>query len=189
MKSISLMFLILSSALVYGQESKEPAILSENDWKKEIIKFPVEWAPNVKLEGFEELRFSPFWSNPESDQFWSLVMAWEVGSPVELTEEEVEYNFESYFDGLMKPNHWATTFPRPTVIFISNPEKDDIHSYVGKMKLFDGFHTGKVISQNIKVVQHFDAALNETTLIFRISPKNFDHKIWDELNNISKKTK
>lgn len=183
------MFLILSSIFVYGQVSKGPAILSENDWRKEIIKFPIEWAPNVKLEGFEELRFSPFWSNPESDQFWSLVMAWEVDSSVELTVEEVEDNFEAYFDGLMKPNHWATTFPRPAVIFISNPEKDDTHSLIGKMKFFDGFHTGKVITQNIKVEQHFQVALNKTILIFRISPKNFDHKIWNELSNIDRKTK
>ncbi len=188
MKNILSVLFILYSTLIFCQDFRESSILSANDnWGKEIIKFPIEWAPKLILEGFEELRFSPHWSNAESDQFWSLIMAWKVNSSDELTTKEIEENFEAYFDGLMTPNHWATTFPKPTVIFVLNPEKDVTHSLVGKMKLFDGFHSGKLISLNIKVEQHFCKNVNKTIIIFRISPKNFEHTIWDELNNIIRK--
>ncbi|WP_422105072.1 hypothetical protein [Winogradskyella sp.] len=170
---------------VFCQDSIELSILSADDnWSKEIITFPVDWAPNLTLKGFEELRFSPFWSNPKSTQFWSLVMAWKVNATSTLTIEALEDNFEAYFDGLMKPNHWATTFPQPTVVFLPNPEKDSANGIIGKMRLFDGFHTGKSITLNIKVEQYFCETIDKAIIIFRLSPKDFEHSIWNELNAI-----
>jgi len=188
MKHLFSIFFMFCSTIVYSQNETEPSILSAHEnWRKEVIKFPIEWAPNLKLKGFEELRFAPAWSDPESDQFWSTVMAWKVNASNKLTKQEIENNFEAYFDGLMKPNHWATTFPRPTVLFIPNPEKEEPQLLIGKMKFFDGFHTGKLMTQNIKVEQHFCETTNKAIILFRFSPMNFDHPIWEKLNNIIRK--
>ena len=178
---------ILSSLLVFGQEPPERSILLAHDnWGKEIIEFPIDWAPNLSLEGFEELRFSPYWSNPNHEQFWSLVMAWKINTTAELTLKDIERNFEAYFDGLMKPNHWATTFSRPTALFLPNTNPKD-GSFIGKMKLFDGFHTGNMIRLNITVTQHFCKKRNTSIIVFRMSPKEFEHSIWNELNGITDK--
>jgi len=167
--------LFLYSNFALTQYSHELFILSAN------------WAPDVDLIGYEELRFSPSWSDAEREGFWSLVMAWEVNASDELTIKEIGKNFEAYFDGLMKPNHWATTFPSPVVVFIPNPEKEENFSLIGKMKFFDGFHTGKIVTQNILVEQHFFKDLKKTVLIFRISPQSFEHVIWDSLKTMVRK--
>jgi len=188
MKGLPTIFFICITSIVWSQNVVEPSLLySVDNWKKEIISFPIEWAPNLNLKGFEELRFAPYWSDPESEDFWTLVMAWKVDAHDRLTMEEIENNFEAYFDGLMKPNHWATTFPRPTALFISNPNKNGTHAFIGKMKLFDGFYTGKSVTLNIKAQQYFSKKTNKAIVILRISPNGFEHSIWEKLNNITHK--
>ncbi|SEB47353.1 hypothetical protein SAMN04489761_0923 [Tenacibaculum sp. MAR_2009_124] len=186
MKRLLFIFMLLITSLItFGQENKNLTILSTNNWAKEIIKFPVNWAPRVSLEGFEELRFAPYWSDQNSDQFWSLIMAWKVKTSTPLKVTEIEKNFEGYFEGLMIPNHWTSTFPRPNVLFIE--DERNMQKIIGKMKLFDGFHAGKMIDLNIIINQYFIKEEEKSVLIFRISSKNLDHSIWKLLNNIKRK--
>ncbi|KGL62588.1 hypothetical protein [Polaribacter sp. Hel1_85] len=166
---------------VLGQEKEDLSILKNTkNWKKEIIKFPIDWAPNLKLKGFEELLFSPKWSDKKSDQFWSLVISWSIEAKENLSKKQLEYNLKSYFDGLMKPNHWAKDFPDPEVSFIKNYD----HTFNGKMTFFDGFYSGKIITVNIQVEQTFCENNNKTIIIFRLSPKEKRHKIWKTLNEL-----
>ncbi len=169
-----------------SQESDELSILStDRNWVKEIIQFPIDWAPDLKLTGFEELRFAPKWSDSLEGGFWSLVMAWEVEATKALTSEEIELNFRAYFDGLMIPNHWATTFPKPMVLFVPVSTDGKKNTLVGKMKFFDGFHTGKLTTVNIKVETHFCKVKNRAVTVFRISPQKLDHEIWSKLFSIT----
>ncbi|CAM1369069.1 hypothetical protein [Tenacibaculum xiamenense] len=179
------LFLIINPLITLSQEDENLSILSTNNWGKEIIKFPIDWAPKVELTGFEELRFSPFWSDPNNDQFWSLIMAWKINTNSRLTLIEIEKNFEGYFEGLMIPNHWKTTFPRPNALFLLRENSSE--KIIGKMRLFDGFHTGKMIDLNITVNQYFLQEDGKSILVFRISPKNFKHPIWELLRSIKRK--
>ncbi len=184
---LTLLLTFYATTAVLSQDTQTPSVLVANaDWPKEVITFPVDWAPLVQLEGFEELRFSPQWSNKDSDQFWSLVIAWQVKASAELDIQTIEQNFEGYFNGLMKPNHWATTFPDPVVLFIPNPDTNTNQSFIGKMKFFDGFHTGKVQTLTISVEQHFCSTSLTSTIIFRCSPKPFEHAVWKDLNAVTR---
>lgn len=175
-------FSITNQAQV-GKEKEELSIFENpNNWKQEIIKFPIDWAPKLKLTGFEELLFTPKWSDPQSDEFWSLLIGWKVNTNAPLTLKEIEYNLYSYFDGLMKPNHWAKKFPEPKVIL-----KNHKNSFNGIMTFFDGFHTGKVITVNIQGDQHFFKDHKKSIVSFRLSPQNYNSEVWNSLNNIKPK--
>ncbi|WP_408041429.1 hypothetical protein [Tenacibaculum amylolyticum] len=180
-----ILFLFLQTLFVLSQE-KEKLIIFKNskDWQKEIIKFPIDWAPKLKFTGFEELLFTPNWSNPKNNEFWSLIIGWKVDTAHPLFLKDVTTNFKAYFDGLMKPNHWATDFPEPQVMF---HKKND--GFTGAMTFFDGFHTGKVITVNIKGEQYFDKSLKKSILIFRLSPKDYKNPIWNQLNDIKLQNK
>ena len=172
---------------VLGQETESRAILKAgDDWGKEIIVFPIEWAPKLHLEGFEELRFSPGWSSLENEHYWSLVMAWKIDTTNPLSLQELEYNLEAYFDGLMHPNHWATQFPEPIVLFSNETGNSTPFQFRGKMKFFDGFHTGNVITVNILGEQHLNAEAKQSILIFRMSPQPITHTVWQGLGEITK---
>jgi hypothetical protein len=184
--------LVFSFSIVcISQETELAIVKADSTWGKEIIHFPIEWAPKLTFKGFEELRFAPEWNNKESEGFWTLVMAWEVESSISLTEEAILFNFEHYFDALMKPNHWATTFPTPTLLLLETTNKDhlrkdddNITTYKGKLKVFDGFHTGEMISLHIIAEVYFCPDKNKSIILFRLSPQNTSAPIWKQLNAI-----
>lgn len=178
----SLLFFILLLQLHTGlaQKKKDLSIFKNSkNWKTEVITFPIEWAPKLTLKGFEELLFTPEWPNPKSDEFWSMVIGWQVNSTSPLSLKVIKHNFKSYFDGLMKPNHWATTFPDPKVHLKS---QNNAVNFIGEMTFFDGFHTGKVITVYIQGTQKFDQERKTSLIVFRLSPKGFKHRIWKRLN-------
>ena len=181
------LLVFLNSISVICQSTIQPSILqAEETWGKEIIKFPVEWVPEMTLTGFEELRFAPGWSDPESDRFWTLVMAWSVESAGPLSFEQIERNLRGYFTGLMIPNHWATDFPDPVLKLRSSETEKESKNLHGTMTLFDGFHTGKLITVQIRWEQHYCEEAKRAMVIFRFSPKTFDHPVWKELDAIKK---
>lgn len=182
----SFLSLTLFTTTISAQSLKDASIVkADTTWGKEIIKFPVEWAPAMTLEGFEELRFSPGWSDKDSNQFWTYVLAWNVTATTSLTAAEIEHNLEAYFDGLMKPNHWARNFPEPLVHIAKTNNTANGVQYQGKMKYFDGFHTGKMITTNIMAEQIFCTTTQKTIVVFRISPKEFDHEVWNDLATVT----
>lgn len=186
---LTLIGILLVSTHTLGQDVQKLAILkADTSYRKEIIPLPVEWAPGMTLEGFEELRFSPGWSDTTSTAFWSYVLAWDVKATAPLSSEEIVLNLERYFDGLMKPNHWATTFPEPVVI-LAPPKKGTSKTgrYEGKMKYFDGFHSGQMITTYILAEQTFCPTTHTTIVVFRISPKPFHHSVWKDLKTVTKK--
>lgn len=183
-KTIVQLLLLFPFFTVLSQEKETISIFNKTkNWKTEIINFPIDWAPNLKLTGFEELLFMPNWSNSINDEFWSLVIGWNVNATIPLSLKEIEHNFKSYFDGLMKPNHWATNFPEPEVQFKKNIEE----KFVGEMKFFDGFYTGKIITVHVLGEQLFCKKSEKTIVVFRLSPKEYHHKIWENLNEIKLK--
>jgi len=188
---LSITFLVLALSLgmsLRAQDLQDKAILiADESYGKEIILLPVEWAPNMTIEGFEELRFSPGWNDTESPEFWSYVLSWDVKASDPLTSNELEINLEQYFDGLMKPNHWAKEFAEPAVKLMHAGTTPDSYNYTGKMRYFDGFHTGKVITTNIMAVQFFCMKTQRTIVVFRISPQSYDHPVWDRLKAIKKR--
>ena len=70
-------------------------------WKKEMIPFPLEFAPGIKHAGTEELRFAPGMFKPDQPGYWSYGFVWwvedrEFQSPDSLADE-----LRDYFRGLL----------------------------------------------------------------------------------------
>jgi hypothetical protein len=179
-QTLTILFTLFLSSTGFAQDDKDFKIFKNTkNWKREMIKFPVEWAPTLNVTGFEELLFTPKWSDSKNEEFWSLVIGWKIDTSNALELKKIESNFKAYFDGLMIPNHWAKKFPKPVVNF-----KKSENGFVGKMTFFDGFHTGKVITVNIKGKQLFSQKNNESVIVFRLSTKEFSNKVWNSLNDI-----
>ncbi len=184
MKKILILIVLFFQFLLGFSQSKTDDSIFENtlNWKQEIIQFPIDWAPKVELQGIEEILFTPEWSNPESDHFWSLIIGWKIDRISLLSLEEIQDNLFGYFDGLMKPNHWAKEFPEPKIHL-----KKGGNNFHGYMTFFDGFHTGKVITVNIQGDQRLYQNERKSIITFRISPKEQSHPIWNQLKPIHPK--
>ena len=186
-KFLSIVILLSLSLAVVAQDKTQPSILkADSTWRTEIIPFPIDWLPKLTLKGFEELRFSPNWSDPEHDGFWTLAMAWQVETNSEISLQDLEFNLHHYFDALMHPNHWAQEFPAPKLILNALEMRDSNAPIIkGQLTFFDGLHTGKVMTVNILGDQTLCEATGRSVILFRISPKGYDEPIWDTLNAIT----
>lgn len=183
MKKVIVFFCCFFALKTLAQEIKDYSILTNTkNWKKEIIKFPIDWAPDVKLVGFEELRFAPNWNKQNHKEFWTLVMAWSIDAKSALSQNLITTNFKGYFDGLMKPNHWSQTFAEPKIkVFEKNKNDTD---FTFQMTFFDGFHTGKITTVNVKVTQIFCRITQRAFITFYISPQKQKDKIWKTLKKM-----
>ncbi|MBL4705559.1 MAG: hypothetical protein JKY54_13630 [Flavobacteriales bacterium] len=56
---------VMSSVSTFAQDDKAVLIAPDN-WKSEIIPFPLGFAPSIDFVGIEDLRFSPGWKDSTS---------------------------------------------------------------------------------------------------------------------------
>ncbi|MEZ4780003.1 MAG: hypothetical protein R2786_11560 [Flavobacteriaceae bacterium] len=182
MKAFIISLFLCSSSYFLSQETTQAILTPNTPWVKEIISFPTPWAPKLTVQGFEELRFAPGWKNPKSDAFWTLVMSWNIDSEEPITAKTIEHYLESYYDGLMTPNHWATTFPPPNALF---QESTTANQYQGKIKLFDGFHTGAMMTMHVLAEVTYCPNIQRSILLFRISTQEVGTPIWEQLQAIT----
>ncbi|MDX1463093.1 MAG: hypothetical protein R3359_08555 [Marinirhabdus sp.] len=180
------LFIILWNVYsVIAQEKATPSLLrGPADWGQEIIPFPIDWAPGMDVAGYEELRFAPNWKNQQNEQFWTLAIAYKVEAQTPMSLARIQQNFEAYFNGLMHPNHWAQVFPDPVFQLVVDESIMEL-SYRGKLKVFDGFHTGKMITLNVLANQTFCPKTKQTLVVFYVTPQAFDHAIWNSLKAIT----
>jgi len=70
------------------EEKHLEVLQTDSTWTKEIIKFPLGFAQEIKFEGFEDLRFPSGWAKQDSPDFWSYVWAWSINDVEGLTAHE-----------------------------------------------------------------------------------------------------
>jgi len=189
MKNISLIIsLLLYSIVGFGQEEESLEVLkTDSTWIKEIIKFPIGFAQEIKFEGFEDLRFPPGWSKEESPNFWSYAWAWSINDVKELTEHDLEQNIQFYFDGLLEINskiNNGENIQNSNALFIKKETSDGNSQFIGKVKTFDSRYTGKPMVLNVRVAQYYCEQEKRAIVLFRFSPKAFEHDVWNLLETV-----
>jgi hypothetical protein len=184
-KSVLILLLLSLPLVSFSQDKEQVSIVkADSTWRTEIIPFPIDWLPKLTFKGFEELRFAPNWSHKDHEEFWTLAMAWQVDAKTEVTLKEIQFNFNHYFDALMKPNHWATEFPEPQLELSGIDVSKSGTQFKGTMTFFDGFHTGKVITVNILGNQTLCKTTGKAIILFKLSTKDYAAAIWNTLNAI-----
>jgi len=189
MKTFLLTISSLLCFLMLTAQHNEEYLLLEADslWSKETFDIPTRFAPEMTLEGFEDARFPPEWGKPDSDAFWSYVFAWSISEENQIPIKDLEHNLTSYFDGLMnipKDTIIALKLPTTTLLVEKSRTKDKI-VYYGKIRTFDNFSAQKMMTLYLLAEQYLCASTKRNIIVFRFSPKAFDHSIWQKLNTIS----
>ncbi|MEM8894468.1 MAG: hypothetical protein AAGC88_07820 [Bacteroidota bacterium] len=152
-------------------------------WRPELIPFPFEFAPDIDLVGFEDIRFAPGWSDAESEQFWMYSFVWYVDAGDPMTEDGLADLFHLYYDGLMsavlKGNGDSTEIENSLSLFVKTEE-----GFTGKIRMFDAFFSKEYITLNIKVEETFCPSNNKQIVAFDLSPKPFDDELWKQFEEI-----
>jgi len=187
-KKIFTILLILFVGLVFSQEEDiQEVFTTDSTWIKEIIKFPIGFAQDIKYEGFEDLRFPQGWSKEDSPEFWSYVWAWNINSTEEPTTSDLEKNTQLYFDGLLGLDFYKKNdikVPRTNAVFIKKETVKGNQQFVGKVKTFDTRYTKQPMTLNVLVEHYYCETKKKTIIVFRYSPKPFDDNVWNKLKEV-----
>ncbi|MFT6243427.1 MAG: tetratricopeptide (TPR) repeat protein [Salibacteraceae bacterium] len=156
------------------------------DWGKEIFHFPLHFAPEIPLEGLEEVVFPKNWRKPDSTDFWSYVFVWDLDNKKAITASELESTLKPYFDGLMKVvnDDEDAEMIKTIAHFQKNNSLEDNVDFTGKLTIFDAFATNKPLNLNARVFSNYCEEKGKLILLFQFSPLGFSEPVWDKLRTV-----
>lgn len=170
-----------------GSEKQDPhqILATPQGWGTEQIKFPLAFAPSINFSGFEDIRFAPGWSDPDSPGFWSYKFVWLIEEDPQLTEARLADLMETYFDGLSRAVAKGSetdleNLQKPVAIFVRDGE-----FWKGRLRIYDAFSSKDWISLNARV---WNARKGDKHLVIvEMSPKPFEHEVWRSLDGLQVK--
>src|ERR1051326_2103391 len=188
---IFLSIIIISCSFLVGiQNETKFKFNAPPEWKKETIKFPLDFAPEIDYQGFEELRFAPGMFDPHADSYFTYTFFWCLKGERKITPEALADNLTRYFKGLCRAvgNGRGLNIDlekiKAEVENYSAHDKRYKNMYHAKIATFDPFNKGEAISLNLEIALLDNKKPDQTVMIFCVSPKGFPESVWKQLREI-----
>lgn len=189
MNKIFIISILLSCSIYsFGQQQEEITLIqADSTWGKEIIQIPFWFAPDINYNGAEDIRFAKDWEKIDSSGFWTLVFAWDINLKTKPTTKFFEDNLKLYYDGLMKEVNEDTLLiiPKTKALFKEKEQKNEFATFTGILETYDAFTTKKMITLNVTIESYYCKKTKTFIPLFRFSPKDFNHKVWKMLNQVT----
>lgn len=199
MKLFFHLFIILSLiglvSIANAQEPKQNFELSApKDWRPETIPFPLDFAPEIKYKGFEELCFAPGMFKRDSATYFTYVFFWYLEGDQTITAKNLEQNLTLYFRGLCKEVGEAKKLTIDTNQIKAKVTKHNTSDlfldskynehFDAQITIFDSFNKGEKVELNSDIA--VSKTQKNTVLFFCVSPKpyNDSSKIWFQMYDI-----
>ncbi len=119
-------------------------------WGHETIPFPLDFAPELKHQGVEELRFMPGFFDPASPNRWSYAFLWKLSDAELPSRAQLESELVLYFKGLCT-EVGGKKFKMDPTRFASTLSQKDRGTFEGRADLYDAFKTGEPISLRLEI--------------------------------------
>lgn len=181
-----LLIFLLASGVACAQNI--PALVNaDSSWGREHFYFPLSFAPEIDYQGVEEAVFPKGWANKDSSSFWSYAFAWRIETQSPLTEVDIQESLKYYFDGLMSDRLGVSkdSLQNTVAFFLQDYRHEAYHYFLGRLQIFDAFTLQKSLILNASIEQFFCSQKRESILLFRFSPKTFEHNIWKKLSGLT----
>lgn len=196
MLRMAIVGLLLSGMLLLAQEPNAYKLAAPEGWGGESISLPPGFAPDMRLQGEEHIRFAPGMMKPASDSFFCYAFAFELKSKPELTDAVVKEEFLKYFRGLctavlngqlpeVDPASFTLDLQRvksAPLAAAAEPAAETVKNYIGTLNWIEPFATKKPQKLNLEIRTW---ARDGRNFIFAcVSPQARDAAIWKQLHGI-----
>jgi hypothetical protein len=165
------------------------------NWTRELLVFPLDFAPAIEYRGFEDLRFSPGWGDSSSYQKWAYTILWWIDDSVGFTEDGLKAALESYYTGLSRRRAIAekqdTTAFRPAQALVQKTTnlKGELETYYATVFFYDAQVTKKPGELYFKIYLKDCPDKTKTMLFIEVAENSYTSPIWLELDKISEEFK
>ncbi len=178
------------SAQCQSEETPLPyKLTAPQDWRKELMTVPIDFAPQIPYKGIEDLRFAPGWGDATKEDYWSYCFLWYLDGEVKLNNEKLQQHLKDYYSGLVGRNIPRRNIPKeklvPTIATIikNQTAKGDKATFSGTVSMLDYMEQKPVILNCIIHVKTCPGP-GKTLVFFELSPKSTSEKIWQDMNSI-----
>lgn len=188
MEKLLWILICLLTASLTAQEAADAdfAVLkAPENWRTELIKFPLSFAPDLDLRGMEDIRFAPGWADKNAEDFWNYAFVWYLNDNPKLTEEKLENYMETYFDGLMQVVGKSKEIEKTNSLFFGKADDPLQPDFIGKIRVYDAFFVKDIITLYTKVRIFFCVKTQKHMVFFRVAPKSFGDEVWKNLKEVS----
>ena len=161
------------------------------DWRFERIEFPLPFAPDLKYEGFEELRFAPGMFNAKSDTYFTYIFAMKITNDVSIDGKLLKSLLETYFRGLCRTVAEGTDFDIDLSKISATVREDHYEAERSRhfsvvLDSYDPFVTGKPLKLRLEMLVVWKAE-NDHRVFAAVSPKPPDSPVWSMLRKLMKR--
>jgi hypothetical protein len=158
-------------------------------WDVERFLIPIAFAPQIPYKGVEDIRFAPGWAKVKTDEYWTYAFLWYLDSATETNAIIVANNLKAYYTGLVGINIRQRKIPDnklvtvKTIIKKVKTDKGDLKTFRGTIYMLD-YMEQKPITLNCIVHLKSCAGKDKTFIFNEISPKPYNHPVWQSLNQL-----
>jgi hypothetical protein len=178
-----------------GQRAKPtatPVILKEPaDWRFETFPVPPGFAPEVKLKGLEEARFSAGMYDTNSDHYFTYLVAITNEGELKWAAPDLKDFLEKYFRGLSTSRAQrkgvAPDVSQMVATIAPATSTDGATQLNGQMIFVDSFTDSRKVTLNVEATIISKAGAKQSFIIMLVSPSPTDSSVWKELREIGKK--
>lgn len=176
----------------FGRTGEDPyKFSSPADWRSERITFPLSFAPTIKYDGYEELRFAPGMFKPGSETYFTYAFFWWVKDRRTLTERVLKSQLEAYFKGLCREVGKERKLKIDLAQIVAKVERlpervraGTRDSFQAEIACFDPFNGGQPLRLRSEIISFYCEKAGHTCMFFIISPRLEDSRIKDQLLEI-----
>lgn len=185
-KTVPFFFILLFFTSCNLSKTPKNPLLAPDNWRSEIIDFPLEFAPSLSYSGTEYIQFAPGWGKKDAEDYFSYVLLWKINQDPLLSSKKLEAEMETYFDGLMEAvsksdSSAVKVILKPKAFF----EKVNDSVYAGKIITYDAFTTKKEVRLNTIVNTSYCNAQQKHLVLFKVSPQTHEHSIWKRMEKVA----
>jgi hypothetical protein len=174
------------------EKEKDPfTFQSPTDWRGERIPFPLDFAPDIDYQGFEELRFAPGMFKTGTDSYFSYVFFWWLPGDVNITSARLKEDLVKYFRGLTaavaksRKAQYDLNQVRATVTEIDGAKLHyPARHFLATVETFDPFATQKPVTIQMEIARWHCRESNYTCVFFSASAQPPSTEVWSKMRKI-----
>jgi len=153
-------------------------------WRAEHLEFPLDFAPEIELAGYEDLAFAPGMFVADSDSYFSYALALRLTGDVEVDEAFLDSFLERYYRGLCG----AVGAERKLTLDLTRVRatvKRAGERFTAEVEMFDPFVTGGPLTLALELESR--AVPRATEVLGLASPLDREAPVWKELHALGER--
>ncbi len=199
---LSLTVLAMMISMVSALPGDEPTTEIQFDipegWKSERIELPPSFAPDMELQGTEDVRFAPGMFQAKSDSFFSYIFVFQLQAKPKLTLEVLDRELLVYYRGLAKAvskrrnpkldtEQFSLQLKEAQKTVAKARDARGLKRYAGDLKWVEPFVTQKAQTLYLEVDTWANSKTGENYLFVCVSPQDKKAEIWKTMLELREK--